>query len=86
MPLSKKKIAGLEDIKKVRPRLRKNLHQIIGATIVVADQIADFIVFTSLLLFKEFWFALIYLAVDVLPAAIIMWHQFQEERSWKVLV
>jgi hypothetical protein len=64
----------------------KNLRLVASTIAVVADQITDVFLVVTLLLLKEFWFALIYLAVDVLPAAITMWHQFQVERSWRVLV
>ena len=53
---------------------------------IVADQIIDTILIVTLILLKEYWFAVVYLAVDIFPAAIIMWQKFQTERSWRVLV
>jgi hypothetical protein len=35
---------------------------------------------------KEYWFAAVYLTVDLFPAAVIVWHKFQTEKSWKALV
>jgi hypothetical protein len=39
-----------------------------------------------LFILREFWFAIIYLIVDFFPAVITMWHKFQEEKNWKVIV
>jgi hypothetical protein len=53
---------------------------------IVADQVIDIMLVATLFFIKEYWFAIVYLAVDVFPAAIIMWQKFQTEKSWKVLV
>jgi hypothetical protein len=53
---------------------------------IVADQVVDTILVVSLFLMQEHWFALVYLAVDIFPAVVVMWHMFQRKRSWKVLV
>jgi hypothetical protein len=34
----------------------------------------------------EYWFAVVYLTVDLLPAAIIMWQTFLSERNWSFWV
>ncbi len=53
---------------------------------IVTDQVIDTILVVTLVLKKEYWFAIVYLTVDLLPAAIIMWQKFQTEKSWRVLV
>jgi hypothetical protein len=53
---------------------------------IVADQIIDIILVATLFIIQEYWFAAVYLAVDVFPAAVIMWQKFQTEKSWRVLV
>jgi hypothetical protein len=53
---------------------------------IVTDQIIDIILVVTLLLMQEYWFAVVYLTVDLLPAAIIMWQKFQTDRSWNFLV
>jgi hypothetical protein len=53
---------------------------------IVADQIIDIILVATLFIIQEYWFAVVYLAVDVFPAAVIMWQKFQTEKSWRVLV
>jgi hypothetical protein len=53
---------------------------------IVADQVIDIILVATLFFIKEYWFAVVYSAVDVFPAAIIMWQKFQTEKSWRVLV
>ena len=54
--------------------------------IVLVDQLMDIALIASLFILRQFWLAGFYLAADILPALIIMWHKFQAERSWKVLV
>jgi hypothetical protein len=53
---------------------------------IVVDQVIDIILVATLYFMKEYWFAVVYSAVDVFPAAIIMWQKFQTEKSWRVLV
>jgi hypothetical protein len=53
---------------------------------IVSDQIIDIILVATLFIVKEYWFAVVYLAVDLFPAAVIMWQKFQTEKSWRVLV
>jgi hypothetical protein len=53
---------------------------------IVADQIIDIILVATLFIIQEYWFAAVYLAVDIFPAAVIMWQKFQTEKSWRVLV
>jgi hypothetical protein len=53
---------------------------------IVADQIIDIILVATVFLIQEYWFAVVYLAVDLFPAAVIMWQKFQTEKSWRVLV
>jgi hypothetical protein len=53
---------------------------------IVADQIIDIILVATLFIIQEYWFAAVYLAVDIFPAAVIMWQKFQIEKSWRVLV
>jgi hypothetical protein len=54
--------------------------------IIVADQVIDIMLVAALFFMKEYWFAVVYSAVDLFPAAIIMWQKFQTEKSWRVLV
>ena len=53
---------------------------------IVADHLTDILLIVTLFQLEQFWYASIYLAVDVFPAAIIMWNKYQTEKSWKVLV
>jgi hypothetical protein len=53
---------------------------------ILADQVIDIILVTTLFFMKEYWFAVVYSAVDLFPAAIIMWQKFLTEKSWRVLV
>jgi hypothetical protein len=53
---------------------------------IVTDQVIDTILVISLLVLQEYWFAAVYLTVDLFPAAIIMWQTFQTDRSWSFLV
>jgi hypothetical protein len=53
---------------------------------IVSDQIIDIILVATLFIVEEYWFAVVYLAVDLFPAAVIMWQKFQTEKSWRVLV
>ncbi len=53
---------------------------------IVTDQVIDIILVVTLLLMKEYWFAGVYLTVDLFPGAIIMWQKFQTDRSWNFLV
>ncbi len=52
----------------------------------MADHVTDIILIVTLFEMKQRWFGSIYLAVDVFPAAIIMWSKYRSEKSWKVLV
>jgi hypothetical protein len=54
--------------------------------IIVADQVIDIMLVATLFFMKEYWFAVVYSAVDLFPAAIIMWQKFQTEKNWRVLV
>jgi hypothetical protein len=53
---------------------------------IVTDQVIDTILVVTLLFMQEYWFAVVYLTVDLLPAAIIMWQKFQADRNWNFLV
>jgi hypothetical protein len=53
---------------------------------IVTDQVIDTIMVLTLLIMQEYWFAVVYLAVDLLPAAIIMWQKFQTDRNWSFWV
>ncbi len=53
---------------------------------ILADQVIDIILVATLFFMQEYWFAVVYSAVDLFPAAIIMWQKFQTEKSWRVLV
>jgi hypothetical protein len=53
---------------------------------IVTDQVIDTILVVTLLIMHEYWFAVVYLTVDLLPAAIIMWQKFQADRNWSFLV
>jgi hypothetical protein len=53
---------------------------------IVTDQIIDIVLVVTLLFMKEYWFAVVYLTVDLFPAAVIMWQKFQTDRSWNFLV
>jgi hypothetical protein len=53
---------------------------------IVTDQIIDIIMVVTLLIMQEYWFAVVYLTVDLLPAAIIMWQKFQADRDWSFWV
>jgi hypothetical protein len=53
---------------------------------IVTDQVIDTILVVTLLLMQEYWFAVVYLTVDLLPAAIIMWQKFQIDRNWSFWV
>jgi hypothetical protein len=39
---------------------------------IVTDQVIDTIMVVTLLIMQEYWFAVVYLTVDLLPAAVIM--------------
>ncbi len=64
----------------------KNVHLLISTVIVVVDQLSDFVMVASLIPLGQLWFGVNYLVVDVMPALIIVWHTFQTEKSWTVLV
>jgi hypothetical protein len=64
----------------------KNVRLLISTITVVVDQLSDLLLVATLLHLRQFWFGVNYLVVDVMPALIIMWHTFQTEKSWKVLV
>ena len=53
---------------------------------VVIDQLTDIAVFVTLFVLKQYWFAGLYLSVDLLPAMVFMLHKYKTEKSWKVLV
>jgi hypothetical protein len=53
---------------------------------IVTDQVIDIIMVVTLLFMQEYWFAVVYLMVDLLPAAIIMWQKFQADRNWSFWV
>ncbi len=53
---------------------------------IVGDHVADIVLITYLFQNHQEWFAAIYLAADVFPAAVIMWSKYQKENSWKALV
>jgi hypothetical protein len=53
---------------------------------ILADQFINIILVATLFFMKEYWFAVVFSAVDLFPAAIIMWQKFQTEKSWSVLV
>jgi hypothetical protein len=53
---------------------------------IVTDQVIDTIMVVTLLIMQEYWFAVVYLMVDLLPAAIIMWQKFQNDRNWSFWV
>jgi hypothetical protein len=54
--------------------------------LIVGDQIIDLIFFVRLLNVAEYFFAAVYLTVDLLPAIVIMWQKFPTESIWTVLV
>jgi hypothetical protein len=64
----------------------KNVRLLISTVTVVVDQLSDLVLVATLIPLGQFWFGVTYLVVDVMPAIIIMWHTFQTEKSWKVLV
>jgi len=53
---------------------------------VLIDEITDVSLIVTLFYLHQYWFATFYMAADILPAVIIMWHKYQSEQSWKVLV
>ena len=55
----------------------KNVKLFLSSSFVVADQFFDIFLITYLFIWKEFWFAAIFLFVDVLPAACIIWHKLK---------
>ena len=50
------------------------------------DQLTDLILIVTLVILGKFWFAAVYLVADIMPALIIIWQKFHEERTWRVLV
>jgi len=64
----------------------KRIYLLFSTLAIITDQIIDVALIVYLFILQEFWFAIIYLIVDFFPAVVIMWHKFQEERKWKVIV
>ncbi len=80
---------GEEEIppaKSIRLIYLEKLFLLFKAIFIVADHVTDIILIVTLFEMKQRWFGSIYLAVDVFPAAIIMWSKYRSEKSWKVLV
>ena len=59
---------------------------LLKAIFIVADHVTDIILIVTLFGLNQIWFAAIYLAVDVFPAAVIMWSKYRTEKSRRVLV
>jgi hypothetical protein len=64
----------------------KRIYLLFSTLAIITDQIIDVALIVYLFILREFWFAIIYLIVDFFPAVVIMWHKFQQERNWKVIV
>ena len=66
----------------------KNLWLFFKTLMVVFDQINDIVLVATQFLKKRYWLASIYLAVDVMPAAVIVNQKLKDskERNWRVLV
>ncbi len=66
----------------------KNLWLFFKTLMVVFDQINDIILVATQYYKKRYWLASIYLAVDVMPAAVIIKQKLRKtkERNWKILV
>ena len=74
----------VENINKVAYVQR--IYLLFSTLAIITDQMIDVALIVYLFFLREFWFAIIYLIVDFFPAVVIMWHKFQEERDWKVIV
>ncbi len=64
----------------------RRFYLLLNTLFILADHVADIILITKLFQMQQYWFAAIYLAVDIFPAAVIIWKKYSTERNWKVLV
>ena len=55
----------------------KKVKLFFGTIFIVSDQFYDIVLFISLLIWKVFWFATVFLLVDLLPAAFIIWQKLK---------
>ena len=70
------------------PRLQyAKRHWLMFKTIaIVIDQLTDVFLIVTLFVMQQYWFAIVYMMADILPAAVLMLHQHSKEKSWKVIV
>ncbi len=66
-----------KNTKKIKLAYLKKVKLFFKTFFVVMDQVYDMILIISLFLWKKYWFASIFLVVDLLPAVFIMWHKFR---------
>ena len=77
---------GQASAKNIRYTYVRRVYLLVSTLFIFADHMTDIFLIVTLFQIGQLWFAAIYLAVDVFPAAIIMWNKYRTEKSWKVLV
>ncbi len=71
------KIEPTSKSKSIKWAYVKKVKMFSSTMFVWSDQIYDMVLFIYLIIWKEFWFAGIFLVVDLLPAAFIIWNKLK---------
>ena len=65
--------------------LRRHL-SVFGLLFLLLDQAYDLVLVVELIILGQFWFAILLVVLDFLPAMVFIIHSWKTEKSWKVIV